>query len=232
MKYFLLALSVVVAFAACNPTPTVTPNRENLMRAKKWKISGGTLTIKKPNGQDTTLQYLYFVDTCYLDDYLKFDSMHFGSLWTGDKLCNPADPAKRSFTWRLWNNDSYIDLYDGFNTIFAANVSIEPYHFDTLAQSPLKLDTIIGRMDTTPGFQKQFIVLDTIRELRFASTRIPKFDIYGGEIVDFTSSSFKLKFSFKTTRLDSTGWKAGAPNNWTPDVLPDTADYLLTLTAF
>jgi hypothetical protein len=233
MKYFLLALSVVVVLAACTQkAPTVTPNRENLLRAKKWRISGGSMTVKNPNGKDTTLDYLNFIDSCYQDDYVKFDSMHFGSLYTGEIKCNPADPISRSFTWKLWNNDNYIDLNDGFNTIFAASMYIEPYRFDTLEHSPLKLDTIIGRTDTTPGFQKQFIVLDTIRVVRFNSTKIPNFDIYGAEIRDFTSSSFKLKFSFKTTRLDSTGLRAGAPNNSAPIVVSDTADYLLNMSGF
>jgi len=232
MKYFFLALSLVVLVIACNKKPTVAPNRENLMRVKKWKITDGTVTVKKPNGRDTILKYMNFVDTCYLDDYIKFDSNHFGSLNTGDKKCNLADPNQRSFTWKLWNNDNYIDLYDGFNTIFCANTSIEPFHFDTLEKNPLKLDTILGRLDTIPGFTKQFIILDTVRELRYTSFRIPKFDLYGAEILDFTTSSFKLKFSFKTTRLDSTAFHAGGPWNLAPLVVPDTADYVLTLTAF
>lgn len=232
MRYFLLALSLIVVLAACNQTPTVTPSRENLMRSKKWRISGGSMTVKTPGGKDTTLEYLKFIDTCYEDDYIKFDSNHFGALFTADKKCNPADPASRGFTWRLWNNDKYIDLYDGFNTIFAVTTSIKPYHFDTLEKSPLKLDTIIGRLDTIPGFTKTFIVLDTVRELRFDRYAIPNFDIYGAEISEFSESSFKLKFSFKTTRLDSTNFRAGDPGNNPPVSVPDTADYLLTFSSF
>lgn len=234
MRYIFLALSLVVLIAACNKEPDpATPTRENLMRAKKWKISGGTMTVKNPNGKDTALEYMKFVDTCYWDDYIKFDSLHFGGLYTGAQKCNPSDPESRSFTWRLYGpNDDYIDLFDGFNTIFAVNTSILPYHFDTLEKSPLKLDTIVGRLDTIPGFIKTFIVLDTIRELRFTPYKIPNFTIYGAEIRDFTENSFKLKFSFKTTRLDSTNAHAGAPFNLEPLVLPDTADYLLTITPF
>jgi len=234
MRYIFLALSLVVLIAACNKQPDpATPNRENLLRAKKWKISGGTMTVKNPNGKDTALDYMKFVDTCYWDDYIKFDSLHFGGLYTGAQKCNPSDPESRSFTWRLSGpNDDYIDLFDGFNTIFAATTSIMPYHFDTLGKNPLKLDTIIGRLDTIPGFIKTFIVLDTIRELRFTSYKIPNFTIYGAEIKDFTESSFKLKFSFKTTRLDSTNGHAGVPFNLDPITVPDTADYLLTITPF
>lgn len=232
MKYFLLALTAVLLFASCEKNPTVTPNRENLMRAKKWRISGGTLRVRKPNGIDTNLEYLRFVDSCYLDDYIKFDSLNFGNLFSGDTRCNAADPTARFFTWRLYNNDKYIDLSDGFNTIFAVNTTIEPYRIETLSTTPLKLDTLIGRLDTIPGFLKEFIVLDTIRELRFNKYPLGKFDIFGAEITDFTESSFKLNFSFKTTRLDSTNIKAGLPNNNPPVTLPDTADYSLIISAF
>jgi len=230
MRYLLLALSLVTLVTSCNKDPEVPPSKSNELRAKKWTITGGTLTVKQPNGKDTSLSYLNFVDTCYWDDYIRFDSNYVGTIYTGDKKCSVADPATRSFTWRLLPNETYIDLFSGFNIIFCVNTSIQPYHFDTLEQSPLKLDTIIGRLDTIPGFTKQFIVLDTIRELRYTPYRIPSFDLYGAEILDFTPSSFKLKFSFKSTRLDSTGLRAGAPNNNAPGVVADTADYILTLT--
>jgi hypothetical protein len=232
MKYFFLALSLLVFLAACDKKPTVVPNRENMMRAKKWKITGGTMTVKQPGGRDTILKYMDFLDTCYLDDFIEFDSMHFGSLFMGNSRCNAADPASRGFTWRLWNNDKYIDLFDGFNTIFAVNTSIMPYRFDTLEKSPLKLDTIVGRLDTIPGFIKQFIILDTVRELRYKAYPIPNFDIYGAEISEFTESSFKLNFSFKTKRLDSTNFRAGDPNNFPPVELPDTSDYSIIYSAF
>ncbi|MBX2907882.1 MAG: hypothetical protein KF744_17690 [Taibaiella sp.] len=232
MKYVFLALGLFVVFAACNKEPDpAAPTRENLLRGKKWKISGGTMTVKDPGGRDTALEYTKFIDTCYFDDYITFDSLDFGGLHSGDQKCNPADPDTRNFTWRVWGPDnSYIDLFNGFNTIFAVNTTIKPYHFDTLEQSPLKLDTIVGRLDTIPGFIKSFIVLDTIRELRFTSYKIPNFTIYGAELQDLTESSVKLKFSFKTTRLDSTNGHAGAPNNLEPFTVADTTDYLLTLT--
>jgi hypothetical protein len=75
-------------------------------------------------------------------------------------------------------------------------------------------------------------VLDTIRELRFNKYPLGKFDIFGAEITEFTESSFKLNFSFKTTRLDSTNLKAGIPYNNPPVTLPDTADYSLIISAF
>ncbi|MBL7690074.1 MAG: hypothetical protein JNM41_00655 [Flavipsychrobacter sp.] len=206
MRYLLLALSLVTLVTSCNKDPEVPPSKANQLRAKKWTITGGTLTVKLPNGKDTSLSYLNFVDTCYLDDYIKFDSNYAGSVFTGDRKCNVADPASRSFTWRLLPNETFIDLFSGFNMIFCVNTSIEPYKLVT------------GEQGT-----------DTVRELRYTPYRIPSFDLYGAEIIDFTPSSFKLKFSFKSTRLDSTGFRAGAPNNNPPAVVADTADYLLTL---
>lgn len=233
MRYFFIIAGMMLLFAACSKPPVITPNREAILRSKKWRITGGTITVKKPNGKDTALEYRKYVDTCYLDNYLVFDSMHFGRAYTGNDKCNPADPDFRSFTWRLQENERYIDLYDGFNMIFAVTTTIEPYHFDTTSQSPLVLDTIIGRLDTIPGFIKQFIVLDTIRELRYTRYPIPNnFDLMGAEISDFSEVSFKLHFSFKTTSLDSTNFHAGAPNNFAPIVVNDTADYNLTISSY
>ncbi len=227
----MLALSVVVVLASCNQTPTVTPNRENLMRAKKWSLSSSsTITVKKPNGKDTTIKYMDYLPDCYKDDYLRFDSNHFGRNFLASKSCSIADPEFENFTWRLWNNDNYIDLYDGFNRVFALTCTIEPYHFKVIKDVPLEYDTVIGRLDTIPGFLKQFIVLDTIRELRYTAYKIQHFDIYGAEITDFTESSFKLNFSFKTKRLDSTNYHGGAPNNLDPIVVDDTAHYSLVFT--
>jgi len=232
MRYFFLTLSVILVFAACSPTPTVTPNRENIMRSKNWKLSGGTITVTLPNGKDTVLQYGNYVPDCYKDDYLSFDSMRRGVVHTGGVSCNAADPASRTFTWQLRNNETSVDLYDGFNTIFGAGITIEPYHFDTLQQSPLVLDSLVRTIDTTPGFLKQFIVLDTIRELRFTSYPMPYYDIYGASITDFSAGSFKVHFSLKTVRPDSTLWHAGAPNNFPPIVRPDTVHYSLTYSSF
>ena len=222
----------MVLIAACNPQPDVTPSKENILRSKQWRITGGTITVKKPNGRDTSLKYVDYIDTCYKDDYMKFDSMHFGRAYTGTQKCNAADPEFKNFSWRLFNNDRSIDLYDGFNMIFAVTTSIEPYRFETLSTSPLVLDTIIGRLDTIPGFMKQFIVLDTIRELRYTRYPIPSFDLYGAEISEFTQSSFKLHFSFKTTRLDSTNFHAGTPDNFAPILVNDTADYNLIISSY
>jgi|GEM_PF-1198679 len=234
MKYFsLFAATVALLVASCTQQPpTVTPGKEAILRSKNWRINGGTITVKKPNGKDTSLQYLSYIDSCYSDNYLKFDSMHYGGVYTGAAKCNAADPEYFNFTWRLNPNGQYIDLYDGFNMIFAVSQYIEPYHFDTLSMSPFELDTLVGRLDTIPGFIKQFIVLDTIRELKFSRYKIPGYDLYGAEISDLTEVSFKLRFSFKTTRLDSTGWRAGAPENMSPAVVNDTADYELILGSF
>lgn len=233
MKYFFLALSALVILASCNKEPKVTANRENLLRAKKWKLSGGTITVKKPNGKDTVLQYLTFLPDCYKDDYLKFDSMRYGTVFTSGTSCSAADPASHGFVWQLSNNDNSIDLYDGFNNIFAVNDTIQPYHFDTLQQTPyLILDTIVKTTDTTPGFLKSFIVLDTIRELRFTRVELPQFDIFKADITDFSASSFTINFTAKWVYPDSLNLHGGIPNNLPPIYREDTVKYKLTYTGF
>jgi hypothetical protein len=232
MKYFCLTLSVLFVLASCNKTPTVTANRENILRSKKWRISGGTITVKKPNGKDTILQYTSLLPDCYKDDYVTFDSLRHGTMFIGGVACSVADPATRGFTWQLRNNEANIDLYDGFNEVFSATDSIQYYHFDTLGQSPLVLDSIIKMTDTTPGFLKYYIVLDTIRELRFKGLQLPPFDIYGATITNFTESSFTLNFSFKTYYPDSTAWHGGLPYNLPPIYRDDTSHYALIYSSF
>lgn len=232
MRYFLLALSVVVILASCGKDPVVTANRENILRSKKWKLTGGTITIKLPSGKDTVLQYANFLPDCYKDDYLTFDSARKGTIFTGGVTCNAADPASHGFVWQLSNNETVIDLYDGFNNIFGINDTIQPYHFDTLSQFPLVLDTLVKTIDTIPGFLKTFIVLDTIRELRLTASTLGKFDIYKADIKDFTSSSFTLYFTAKSYSPDSTGYHAGLPNNMEPIYREDTFKYALKYTSF
>ena len=232
MRYFLLALSVIVIVASCSKDPKNTANRENLLRAKKWKLVGGTITVKLPSRKDTVLQYLNFLPDCYKDDYLTFDSLRHGTVFTGGVSCNAADPASHGFIWELSNNETLIDLYDGFNDLFGVNDTIQPYHFDTIQQSPLVLDTIIKTTDTTPGFLKTFIVLDTVRELRMTASRFPQFDIYKASITDFSDGAFTLHFTAVSYSPDSTGFHGGIPLNWPPIYRRDTFQYALKYSGF
>ncbi len=234
MKYLLFIVSsVTLLMVACTKDAVVSPDKASILKSKKWRITGGTVTVKRPDGKDTAIPYYDLQDECNKDNYLTFDSLYFGQVYANTKTCNAADPVSRTFTWKLNDkNDNLIDLYGGFNMIYCVNQNIEPYVFETLSTAPLVLDTLIGRLDTIPGFIKQFIVLDTIRKVTYTPYKIPSFDLYGAEISDFSSVSFKLKFSFKTTRLDSTNFHAGIPENFPPYIVNDTADYSLIISSF
>ena len=76
MKYRLLfALVAILAIAACNKTPTTTNTTASILTTGSWKLSSGTVALKKPNGVDTTINYLsVIVPSCHSDDYIKFYS--------------------------------------------------------------------------------------------------------------------------------------------------------------
>ena len=70
-KYLLLAVSLILIFAACNKKPgTPTATRESMLRSGKWKITSGTLTVRLSNGGDTVLNYMNWIPACRQDDYL------------------------------------------------------------------------------------------------------------------------------------------------------------------
>jgi hypothetical protein len=50
MKYFYLALSLVLLTVACNKKPAESDSREDILRKGKWKLSSGRLTVNKPDG--------------------------------------------------------------------------------------------------------------------------------------------------------------------------------------
>lgn len=240
MKYFYLALSAILLFASCDRHPDPSSSTEDMLRKGSWKLASGKLTVNRPNGLDTTLNYLNFIPECYKDDYIRFDSMDYGKRYFGTVACSPADPTYVLFKWQLKGNGKTIDLLSGFNNIYAVVDTIQPYHFDTIQQSPLVLDTVLGYLDTLPGQIKTFIVLDTVRELRFsgvpvgsliAGTPIGGFDIYNAELTNFSQSSFTLNFDVRSVYPDSTNYHGGFPSA-DPIMRPDTLHYSLIYNNF
>lgn len=241
MKYCLMTLSAILLFVACNKKPVNTTGPEDILRTGKWKLASGTLTVKNPNGKDTTLDYMKFILDCYKDDYFKFDSLHNGKIYYGTVNCNAGDPEYRSFQWKLTNDGTTMDWYNGLNWVFAVVDTIQPYKFDTLVKEPLELDTLVGRLDTLEGQWKIFIVLDTIRELKYSGIPIGQyqpslyssgFDINRAAITDLTQAGFTLNFQIIGTRLDSTNYHAGPPNNFAPLEKLDTLRYKLKFSNF
>ncbi len=230
MKYFYMALLAVVVFAACNKTPQAqAPSMEEMLRTGKWKVASGTITIKKPDGRDTVLDYVKYVPYCHKDDYITFDSQLHGAIYSSSIKCNPGDPDHIDFLWNLRNN--YIDMYNGFTGIHGVTSAVEPLSWDTLSIEPWQVDTILGTFDTLLGYTKTFLVVDSIRILKIDSTAVPLLNVYNAVISNFSQSEFTLRFYMISTRLDTTGWHAGPPA-MNPIVLPDTFRYTLKYTNF
>jgi hypothetical protein len=252
MRYFLLTLSVILLFLACSKKPKTTATVENILRTGKWKLSAATVTVRKPNGKDTTLNYLNFIPGCYKDDYLEFDSLNYGKRYTGDSTCSAAEPLFYPFAWQLKNNNSMMSLYNGFNYVFGIVDTVQPYHADTLSQVPyLVLDTVagMGTLDTTLP-PKLYVEIDTVRELRFSGVvagqgntgpAIAGFNITDGYITNFSQQSFELHFQLISYYDDSTKWHSASILQPLDDIinpdsfgvrLPDTFNYTFTYSNF
>ncbi len=233
MKYFLLVLSIIVVIASCNKPPVTTPSRESMLRVGKWHVTAGTLTLRKPNGVDTTLNYLNWIPVCHRDDYIKFDSLNVGYLFPGSDICNAGDADSIGFTWKLENGETTMSLYNGFSNTFGVAESILlPVYFDTLSHSPLQLDTLIGAVAASMETPAGPIVLDSLWKLHFDSASIQRLDIYTATISSFSSSAFTINFAVISTYPDSTGHHTGfdATNNidMNPIYRPDTFHYSVT----
>ena len=210
MKYLFLTLSVILIFVACNKKPTPTTTRYDTFKSGKWKMSSGTITLKTPGGKDTTLNYFDYIPTCHLDDYIAFNSNTTGAVFNGSDKCSAADGDSTQFTWDLTNNYNNISFYRGFSLIWSVQQFVnDPFRFDTLVQSPLKLDTIHGINDTLPGFTRTIPVLDTLWTLSFYKDSVPSFNIYNAQISDFSESAFTINFSMISTRPDTVGYHTG-----------------------
>ena len=227
-KYFLLALPVLLIVAACNKTPTApAPGVEAMLRTGKWKISGGTFTKRLPDGHghDTVLTYLNFIPDCHKDDYIVFDSQYHAAVYSGSNKCNASDADFIPFVWQLKNNNTRIDLYNGFNNLYSAIETIQPLRFDTIGQSPLVLDTLVGALDTPA--HGHYIVLDSMWDVHIDSLPTPQISIYNAEITNFSQRSFTLHFSVISTYPDTTNFHG----TW-PLTRPDTMKYIVTYTNF
>lgn len=233
MKNLLLFTAIIVLIVACTQKkPTYTPDRASMLRTGKWHVTAGTVTLKKPNGIDTTINYMPFVSPCHADDYLKFDSLDKGATFPGSILCSLSDADSIGFNWRLLNNDNNIDLLNIFNLFTMVVETIDtPYYFDTLSKSPLTFDTLAD---------SPIVVLDTLWNLRFDSIPVsgasyvyPGVNVYNADISNFSQSSFVLSFKWRGTYPDSTHGHEGGPPNYAPPILrPDTLKFVLTLTNF
>lgn len=229
-KYILLAFSAIILYTSCNKTPKpAAPDRESMLRTGKWKISAGTFTRRLPIGnKDTTLNYLNFIPSCHKDDYIVFDSLMHAAVYSGAIKCNASDADHIPFVWQLKNNGNNIDLYNGYNNLYTAEIGVLGVKFDTILNdgTSLILDTLVGALDTPA--KGKFIVLDSIWSYKLYDTvTTPQISIYNAEITDFSQSSFKLHFNVISTYPNVRNGR------WSyPLISPDTMKYIVTYTNF
>lgn len=217
MRKLFLPLSIIlVLLASCQNKPSVTAAGDAILHKGKWKVTSGMITMKLPSGKDSTINYLALLDNCLRDDYVKFDSGILGYYFNGALLCSPADADSVAFNWKLFNNNTAMNIYNAFHFIDSVYITIDPFHIDTLAQTPtLVLDTIIS----TPTF----VELDTIRPLTFHTTATQNVNIYNANVTNFSQSSFTLNFYILGYYPDSNNF-----HTLNPIFLPDTFKYSVT----
>ncbi len=233
MKYFFLALSVIAIVASCNKPPQTNYSRESMLRKGKWHVTSGTLTLRKPNGVDTTLNYYNWIPLCHQDDYLVFDSLNKGYIFPGSNICNAGDADSIGFSWKFENGETTLSLYDGFNNTFGVTESIlEPYFFDTLSTGPVVVDTFLSAVagalmsPPSPG------LVDSFWKLHFDSSAIQRLDIYTATVTNFSSTAFTINFAAISTYPDSTNHHTGGGIDLDPIIRPDTFHYSVTYSNF
>jgi len=243
MKYFILAFSVILIYASCSKSSTPTVSRQATLRTGRWKISSGSLTVKLPNGKDSSLNYMNFIPACHLDDYIDFNSPNYGAVFSGVTKCNPGDPDSVTFTYNLSDNDNELSINSNFYLYYGVSETIQPFVFDTLQNSPapLVLDTLYGVLDTAAGYTRTVIVLDTIWNLQFTDTPITTNSVFQGQLSNFSASSFTFSYRIPSTYPDSLNHHtnllivAGPPVDSidaNPIIVPDSAIYTITYTNF
>lgn len=222
MKYLFLTFSAALLLVACTKTPEEPQkNRGNILRTGKWKVSGGTIKQKLPNGKYTDNKYLDFVPACHKDDYIVFDSGVKAAVFSGTEKCNPGDAASISFLWNLSNKENMISMYDGFNIIYMDSSYIAPYRFDTLPDGTFRQATL------SDGSK----VNDTIWDLKWVPLATPAINVYNGTLSNFSETSFTLNYSVISTYPDTTSNHKGDPYP-PPIIRPDTFKFSINFTNF
>lgn len=113
MKYFIVLISVLFITLSCNKPSDPTPDKKNMLRTGKWKLTDMAYTylIFKPGqpGYDTTVHDT--LQDCNLDDYWVFGPGFNGTINAGTKHCATSDPDQVPFRWETLNTDTTLVLY-------------------------------------------------------------------------------------------------------------------------
>ena len=228
MKYFFSACFVITLLAACSKNTVPSTNALAILTTGKWHVTGGSMSVRKPNGIDTVMNYTDWIPYCHRDDYIAFTTASMGFSYAGNITCNPSDPDSVSFIWSL-NNAGNTITFQGFNFNYAARDTVYgPVYFDTLSKSPLVLDTVLTApaahaLGTVP-------VLDSTWHVKYDSVIVPGTASYNVVITDISSSSFTLNYTVLTTYNDSTGHHTGPTTDLPLNVYPDTILYSIIYT--
>jgi len=230
-KHVIIALSVVFFMVSCSKSSNQTKGVPDMLRTGRWKISSATVKLRLPSGLDTTLNLFTFMPSCKTGVYLTFDTGFYGNMFSGTP-CNPSDPTNISFQWQLTDNNTILDLYGGFNLVYSiTDTVLQPYYFDTTwypaGNNPAYyFDSIVNYEDTSLDGNPNYIVLDTLWNLKYDSIPNGTNNVYG-QVSNFTQSSFTWTVAQITVYPDSTHNHAS-----NPIYRPDTAHYTYVFTNF
>jgi hypothetical protein len=139
MKYCLLVLSVLVAFASCKKVETPLSKQEKL-RETSWKIDSCFITYLSSKGIDSASKgiwseqwngdkYIYVRPDCLYDDYFKFQDNNSGTHVTGSYKCGVSETDNIDFTWGIYQADTKMYIY-GMYAIFGQDVNADLTYFD------------------------------------------------------------------------------------------------------
>jgi len=232
MKYiYSVLLLVMLSVVGCTKTPDSTSSVASTLMTGRWHITSGTLKMKLPNGNDTSLNYYsLFLPVCHQDDYIRFYSSQYGAVYTSTVKCDPSEPDSVSFGWQLTNNNAGLNIYNAQFFYYSALETIQPYQIDTLERTP----TVVVDSYYYAGSPSK---VDSIYNLSF--TEIPalptypsttQVDISNAAISNLSSASFTVSFSVfnaSTVYPDSVGNRQAYPVT-----TADTFYYSLTYTSF
>ncbi|MEY4902595.1 MAG: hypothetical protein RLZZ292_410 [Bacteroidota bacterium] len=127
---FALTFLCLFSFFACKKDP-VAPTKEELLTAKKWKISALTLTLLS-NG--TVEDILKGADPCETDDFQKFETNGTMSEDEGATKCSPGDPQSTAGTWAFNTEKTQLTItLDGdkvVTTLVELSATTLKYTFD------------------------------------------------------------------------------------------------------
>jgi hypothetical protein len=162
------------------------------------------------------MNLISMLPACNQDDYLTFDSVYTGAVYSGSVKCSPSDPDYISFLWQLQNNGNTLTLTNALNLFYQEHAFINPPHLDTVSTNPLAFDTL----NHSP------LILDTVYPATYALSAFDTAAI-SATITNFSTGSFTINYSILSSYLDTT-----VSHAYLPVVRPDTVSYTITYNSF